>query len=110
MVGIGEQRERERVLLLELDVRGFVIGADPEHDGAALAEVGVDVADPAGLRRAAGGVVLRIEVEDDRLSAKLRELHALARIALQLEIRCRLALLDHRGDPIGRVWAAGGAT
>src|SRR4026208_462437 len=38
-----------------------------------------------------------IEVEDDRLPAQVRELHRLAGVALQLEIGCGLALLDHAG-------------
>src|SRR5262249_1488470 len=92
--GVGEQRERERVLLLELDVGGLV-GADAENDCAAVAKAGVDVADSAGLRRGAGRVVLGIEVENDRLSAQRRELDLLSAVARQLEIGCRLAFLDH---------------
>src|SRR4051812_39960378 len=44
-----------------------------------------------------GRVVLRIEVEDDRLAAQIRELHGLAAVALELEIGRRLAFLDHAG-------------
>ena len=35
MVGVGEQRERKVVLVLELHVRAFVVGRDSEHDCAA---------------------------------------------------------------------------
>jgi hypothetical protein len=44
MAGVGEQRERQRVLLAEAGVRGLVVGADPENDGASFPEDGVLVA------------------------------------------------------------------
>src|SRR5207248_5385779 len=55
----------------------------------------VRVADPAGLRGASRGVVLRIEVEDDGAPAQRREADALAAVGRQLELRRRLPLLDH---------------
>ena len=70
MLGVGEQRERELVLVPELDVGGLVVGADPEDDGSALLELGVFVPDVARLLRAARRVVLRIEVENDRVARK----------------------------------------
>ena len=73
----------------------LVVGADAEDDRVALAELVVGVADPARLGSAAGRVVARIEVEDDRPAAELRELDALAGVARQLEIGCLEALLDH---------------
>src|SRR5919204_2208352 len=78
MVAVGEQRERQVVLPLEALVGALVVGADAEHDGAPLAEGVVGVADPAGLSRAAGGVVLGVEVEDDRPPAQSGELYGLA--------------------------------
>ena len=81
VIGVGEQRERQVVLLLELDVRALVVRADAEHDCAARLELAPGIADPAGLSRAAGRVVLRIEVEDDRLAAEIGQLDALAGIA-----------------------------
>ena len=74
VVGVGEQRERQLVLLLELDVRALVVRADAEHDRAGALELAPRVADPAGLGCAAGRVVLGIEVEDDRLPAQLGQL------------------------------------
>mgnify|MGYP003694552981 CR=1 FL=1 len=74
-----------------------VVGADAEDLGARPLELALGVADPAGLPRAAGRVVLGIEVEDDRLAAQVGELHGLAAVALELEVRCRLAFLDHAG-------------
>ena len=38
MVRVGEQRERQGVLLPEADVRGLVVGTDATDDGAPLLE------------------------------------------------------------------------
>src|SRR5207244_8261854 len=50
---------------------------------------------PAGLLRAAGRVVLGIEVEDDRLAPERGEIDGLAFVRRELEIRGGLSLLDH---------------
>src|SRR5207247_9612799 len=60
---IGEERERELVLRLELHVRGLRVGAHAEDDGAALAKRVVCVADPARLLRAAGRVVAGVKIQ-----------------------------------------------
>jgi hypothetical protein len=95
MADVGEEREREPVLLLELHVRPLVVGTDAEHDRAGALELAPRVADPARLGGAAGRVVLGIEVEDDRLAAQVGQPNRLARVARQLEIRRRLPLFDH---------------
>src|SRR5215216_3279652 len=46
-------------------------------------------------------VVLRIEVEDDRLAAQLREADGLPLVGLELEVRCRAALRNHQRERIG---------
>src|SRR5205823_938019 len=71
------------------------VGADAETLRARALELGPGVADPARLPRAAGRVVLGIEVEDDRLAAQVGELDGPAGIALELEVRSRFAFLDH---------------
>jgi hypothetical protein len=109
VVGVCEEREGQPVLLPELDVRVLVVGGDAEHDGAGTLELAVGVPDPARLRRAAGRVVLGIEVEDDRLAAQAGERHLLAGIASEREVGCRLAfshihrfvLLVPRRAPVG---------
>src|SRR5207302_689301 len=53
------------------------------------------------LLRAAGRVVLWIEVEDDRLASEVGELDALAGVCVQLEIGCGLAFLDHSFSSVG---------
>ena len=95
MLGVGQERERELVLLLELHVRGDGVRADAEDDGAALAELAERVADPAGLGGAARSVVLRVEVEDDRLPPERGERHRLVAVGLELEVGCGLTFLDH---------------
>jgi hypothetical protein len=60
-------------------------------------ELAPGVADPAGLARAAGRVVLGVEVEDDGLAAQLRELDHLPAVARELEVRSRFAFFDHAG-------------
>src|SRR5919198_3933718 len=83
VVRVREERERQLVLRLELLMRRDVVGADAEDLSAALAEDVVRVAKLTSLGRAAGRVVLGIEVEDDRAAAQVRELDRLARIALE---------------------------
>src|SRR3954449_7180883 len=97
VLGVGQQRERQLVLRLELLVRGDGVGADAEHLRARALELAPGVADAAGLARAAGRVVLGIEVEDDRLAAQLGEPDGLAAVGLELEVRSRLAFFDHAG-------------
>ena len=86
VVGIGEKRERELVLRLEPLVGGLGVGADAQDLDPLLAEAVVGVAELARLGRAAGGVVARIEVEDDRLPAEGGERDGRALVVLQLEI------------------------
>ena len=70
VLGVGEKRERQVELLLELRRERLAVGAHAEHDCAGALELAPGVADPARLRRAARRVVLGIEVEDDRLPSK----------------------------------------
>ena len=98
VLGVGEERERQRELRPELDVRGLPVRADAEHHGAALLERGPRVSNPACLSRAAGCVVLGVEVEDDGPSAQRRQPDPSAPVSLgKLEVRCELALLKHTG-------------
>ena len=67
------------------------VGADTEHDGAARLELAPGVADFARLQRAAGRVVLWIEVEHDGLAAERGQPNAFAGVAFELEVRSRAA-------------------
>ena len=73
MLRVGDEGEGQVVLRLELLVAGRAVHADA-HDGIAfLAQFAVVVADATGLSRAAAGVVLRVEIEDELLSLELFE-------------------------------------
>ena len=61
---VGEQDERQVELLAERLLARGALRADAPDVGAAVLERLVGIAELAGLDRAAGGVVLRIEVED----------------------------------------------
>ncbi len=99
MVGIGQQREGQAVLRLERSVRGGVVRRDADDDRALGLEVGVRVAEPARLLRSAGGVVLGVEVEDDRPPSEVGEPDSLAGVVLELDLGRRIAFLDHWGNP-----------
>src|SRR6185369_6717270 len=64
---IGEQRERQPMVRLEAGVRGGVVARDADHIGAGTREVLVLIAEAARFLRAAVGLVLRIEVDDQGL-------------------------------------------
>ena len=95
VLGVGEEREREAVLLLELAVRSLRVGADAENRRAALLKLAVDVPQAAGLLRTARRVVAGVEIEDHRAASQGGKAHALAAVARELEVRRLLPLLDH---------------
>lgn len=68
-VDVGYQREGQLVLLLELHVRGGRVAADADYLVALALQLLVMVAQATGLRCAAAGVVLRVEVEHQPTSA-----------------------------------------
>jgi len=73
VVGVGDKRERQVVLGLELLVAGGAVHADA-YDGIAFAaQFAVVVTQAAGLSCAAAGVVLGVEIEDEFLSFELTE-------------------------------------
>src|SRR5690606_17132247 len=66
-IRIGEQRERQLVILAEPRVRRLIVARHADHLGAGGDEVLVLIAEAASLARAAERLVLRIEVHDERL-------------------------------------------
>src|SRR5207244_4844204 len=92
--------ERELVLRLELFVGGDIVRADAEYFRVPVAKHVVGIAELAGLGGAAGRVVLRIEVENDRSATQVRELDRFAGVALELEVGGGLAFLDHGGSSL----------
>src|SRR2546427_19569 len=79
-------------------MRRLGVGADADHLGAGVLEVLVLVAEGARFLRAARRVVLRIEVEDDRLlAAVVAEAHRAAAPVREREVGRRVADADARG-------------
>src|SRR5579859_4407947 len=69
MVGVGQEREGQMVFGLELLVGFDRVRAHAEDLGAVLVEQAAQVPERACLSSAAGGVVARVEVQDDGLLA-----------------------------------------
>jgi hypothetical protein len=97
---VGEERERESVLAPKLRVPAGTVRADAEHDGAALLELAPRIADPTGLARAAGRVVLGVEIENDRRAPQGGERDLLTGVARQREVRRRCTFIDHRASSL----------
>src|SRR5262249_19113590 len=98
------QLEAEAFLRAEVLVRLRGVHADSDDDGVGrlvLRQVALEV---MGFERAAGGEVLRIEVQNDPLPAKVLELRGLAFLAGQRERRTRRADSRNRegAQPCGR--------
>src|SRR6185369_40246 len=94
VIGVGEEGEVEGVLVAELAVTRHVVGGDAEDHGVLGPYLGAAVAEGAGLLGAARGVVLGVEVENDRLAAERGEPELLAVVGLQREIGRGRALFD----------------
>jgi hypothetical protein len=94
VVLVGEQGEVQRLAAVELLDRRDGVGRDAEDGRAGGLVVGRVVADPAGLRRAAGRVGLGVEVEDDRAAAQLAQPDPLAVLVGKLEVRRAVPGLD----------------
>src|SRR5262249_40437220 len=72
-VRVAEQRKLEVVLRGELAVPLDRVARDAEHDGALLGQLLALRLEALRLARAARRVVLRVEVEDDRLAGEVGE-------------------------------------
>src|SRR5690606_27789367 len=83
---VRQQPEGKAFLLAELLVGAQAVAGDAEDDGIAAAEAADGVAECAALHRAARGVVLRIEVQDDVLAAAIRQADAVTAGSGQFEI------------------------
>src|SRR5271170_7071938 len=95
---------------MELLHRGHGIWRDPQHDRADLLIVGAMVAHPACLDGTARRVGLRVEVDDHRLAAEVRELDRPPVLVRQLEVRGVVSLLDHAWGILAARLNATGAT
>src|ERR1039457_6556610 len=93
---IREERKRELVFLRELLLRLDGVFRHAYH-GHVLRKFRTFVPEGLRLDRSTGGVGPRKEVEDDALSAKIREAHALPVLVGEREIRRGHAGLERRG-------------
>jgi hypothetical protein len=81
-------------------VRRRIVARHAEHDDAELLERRPVVAEAAGLLRAAGRVVLRVEVDDDVLAGEVGERDLLAVLIGERERGSLLAFDDgHEACP-----------
>src|ERR1035441_9727175 len=77
-VGVGEQVDSEGELVGEISVRGDIVGADTNNFNLGGVEIGLGSRKRLSLDRAAGRVVLRIEVDHEPLTGEIGELGGLA--------------------------------
>ena len=90
LVGVGQQRERQVILVFELLLPFRAVGRDAQDDGAGVLDFAVCVAEPARFNRSTGSVGLGEEVEDDVPAAVIFKGDALAVLVGQRKIRCSL--------------------
>src|SRR5262249_14948923 len=95
MALVGQERERQVVLVLELAVRRLAVGRDAEDDRSLVFELAVDVSDPARLGRAAWRVVLGIKIQYDRSATKGGQGDVSPVVSSQGEVGSWLAFAHH---------------
>jgi hypothetical protein len=98
MILVGEERERQVVLVGETLLAGLVEDAHAEHGSLAGLETGQPVSKRTRLLRAAGRVVLRIEVEHDRSAGVVGQPPDLALLIVQAESWRSLSGFDDRHE------------
>src|SRR5215208_103810 len=99
VVLVGEQGKLEPILLGESRDGWLRVRRDPDHHGLGPLVLGRSITDAAGLSRAAGRVRPRVEVENHRSPAQVRERHVMPVLVRQREVRGRLAFAHHRPGP-----------
>ena len=91
---VGEQLEGKLELLLELLVRRERVGRDADDLGSRLAELRIQVAEFHAFPRAAGGIVARVEVDDELATGLSGQLPVAAPGRGQREVRNLAVELD----------------
>src|SRR5262249_14685069 len=102
-VRVAEQRERERVLVLERLVVRRRVERDTEQDRVLLRELLASITEAASLDRSTGRVGLGVEPEHDRLAAVVGEFVHLAGLVRRREVGRRPARRDHRAHRLLRL-------
>src|SRR5260370_13651807 len=98
-LGVGSEEEGQVVLLLELVVRCNRIFRYPDHHRIGPAVIRQRIAESAGLGGAAGGVILRVEIEHHFLALQLRQGDAAVAVGGQGKIGGFVANLDTHRTP-----------
>jgi hypothetical protein len=94
-LGVAQQREGEVELLRERGVRFLVIEADAEDLRVLCFVLRREVPEPGTFPRSTGGVGLRVEPEDDFLSAQIAETDAIAVVVGDVEVGSGIAWFEH---------------
>ena len=95
---IGDEIERESILLAEGPMRGFVLDADAEDDGPRLSERVRVLAEGASLAGATKRVVLGVEEEDDVLAPQVAEPDGHTVLVVPFEVRRQVARFKQVGQ------------
>src|SRR5450759_4158754 len=99
VVLVGQEREREAELGPEGGVAAGAVRAHAPDGGVEPRELGVEVPELARLRRAAGRVVLRVEVDDGPRAAAIVQAVKCAVLVVECDPRSRVADLGHAHAP-----------
>jgi hypothetical protein len=94
-VRVAEEGEGEAELFGEALVVLRRVEADAEDLRVLSLVLRVEVPEPGTFPRSAGGVGFRIEPEHDLLAAQVAELHAIAEVIGNVEIRGWIAGIEH---------------
>lgn len=86
LVGIGQQRERQVFLILELLLRLRSIWGDAKQHGTGFLNLFIYIAEPASLNGSTGGVGSWVKIENDGLAAQVLERDFFSVLVLQTEV------------------------
>jgi len=102
VAGIGEQGERQVVLVAEPCQGGRVVGADADDPVSGRHEGIVPIPEIAGLAGAPGGERFRVEEDHQALACEVGEAYLRAVVAGEVEIGGGVADLDGHGVLLAR--------
>ena len=100
MIGVGQQREGQLVLVSKLLVRRLVIGRYAQNLDAALFKLGECVTEGTSFFGAPGSVVLRIKIQHHFLASKILETHLLPSASVVVNPGRTLPSLGIESSPV----------
>ena len=101
-VDVGEERDPEPVLVAKLAVPLDGVPRDADDDASRLLDLRAKGREGLRLARAAGGVVLGVEVDDQVLAGEVPQTDLLAGVAVEREIGDAGTFGEHRRSSWGR--------